>query len=621
MIKERNLVKIAVESGAYRAICTASVEEREHELNKYAALLTESYCIDEMWARKALMWCVDALNIEFDSEIGNLREKANQTEEINKGILEVYLPSTPDDAFEFYVENNECSVKSLRDKKYTEIIIPKKYQGKPVTTIGDDAFNGCKSLTRVMIPPGVTTIGDGAFMKCESLTSITIPDSVTTIGASAFNGCESLTSVTMPSSVKNIGALMFSGCESLMSVTIPPSVEIIGSFAFDGCKSLTSVTIPSSVKNIGAFAFERCESLTSATIPSNVKTIEGWAFYQCKSLTSVILLAGVITIGEGAFRDCESLKGVRIPPSVITIENYAFYECKNLTSVTISEGVITIGDSAFRGCEGLISVTIPSSVRTIGDEAFFGCKSLRSVTIPSSVTTIGEAVFGGCPKLISISGGTVAENGETTTGAGSTATGIDTTKSTVIYSPMNGRAVKLEDVPDEAFASGLLGSGVAIDPSEGKLYAPFDGTVAGVFDTKHAYSLINDAGAEMLIHIGLDTVKLNGKYFTSNVSGGQKVRKGDLLAEFDLNSIRKEYRMFTPILLTNAEEYSSVEIVKDSGPVKVGDVLYTASIKQEEKRNLLEYRRKQGLCSYCGGAFKKGLFSTKCRNCGRKKDY
>ena len=98
-------------------------------------------------------------------------------------------------------------------------------------------------------------------------------------------------------------------------------------------------------------------------------------------------------------------------------------------------------------------------------------------------------------------------------------------------------------------------------------------------------------------------------------------RVGDLLAEFDLNSIRKEYRMFTPILLTNAEEYSSVEIVKDSGPVKVGDVLYTASIKQEEKRNLLEYRRKQGLCSYCGGAFKKGLFSTKCRNCGRKKDY
>ena len=154
--------------------------------------------------------------------------------------------------------------------------------------------------------------------------------------------------------------------------------------------------------------------------------------------------------------------------------------------------------------------------------------------------------------------------------------GDDGLADTTIYSPMNGTAVKLEEVPDEAFASGMLGQGVAIDPSEGKLYAPFDGTVAGVFDTKHAYTLVNDAGAEMLIHMGLDTDKLNGKYFTPKVSDGQQVKKGDLLAEFDINAIKKEYKMFTPVLLTNAEDYSSVEIVKDSGPVKVGDVLYNA---------------------------------------------
>ena len=154
--------------------------------------------------------------------------------------------------------------------------------------------------------------------------------------------------------------------------------------------------------------------------------------------------------------------------------------------------------------------------------------------------------------------------------------GDDGLADTTIYSPMNGTAVKLEEVPDEAFASGMLGQGVAIDSSEGKLYAPFDGTVAGVFDTKHAYTLVNDAGAEMLIHMGIDTVKLNGKYFTPKVSDGQQVKKGDLLAEFDINAIKKEYKMFTPVLLTNAEDYSSVEIVKDSGPVKVGDVLYNA---------------------------------------------
>ncbi|MDO4804481.1 MAG: glucose PTS transporter subunit IIA [Lachnospiraceae bacterium] len=147
---------------------------------------------------------------------------------------------------------------------------------------------------------------------------------------------------------------------------------------------------------------------------------------------------------------------------------------------------------------------------------------------------------------------------------------------TTVYAPMNGKVVPLSEVPDDAFASGLLGQGVAIDPSEGKLYAPFDGEVIGVFDTKHAYSLANDAGAEMLIHMGLDTVKLGGKYFTPKVSDGQKVKKGDLLAEFDINAIKKEYKMFTPILVTNADDYSSIEVIKDSGDVKVGEPLYTA---------------------------------------------
>ena len=149
-------------------------------------------------------------------------------------------------------------------------------------------------------------------------------------------------------------------------------------------------------------------------------------------------------------------------------------------------------------------------------------------------------------------------------------------KDTTVYAPMNGRVVPLAEVPDDAFASGLLGQGVAIDPSEGKLYAPFDGTVIGVFDTKHAYSLANDAGAEMLIHMGLDTVQLGGKYFTPKVSDGQAVKKGDLLAEFDINEIKKQYKMFTPILVTNADDYSTIEYIKDSGEVKVGEPLYTA---------------------------------------------
>jgi PTS system beta-glucosides-specific IIC component len=147
---------------------------------------------------------------------------------------------------------------------------------------------------------------------------------------------------------------------------------------------------------------------------------------------------------------------------------------------------------------------------------------------------------------------------------------------TAMYAPMNGEIVELSQVPDDAFAGGVLGKGIAIVPSEGKLYSPVDGVVTSVFDTKHALGLQTDSGAEILIHIGLDTVKLNGKYFDVKVSADQKVRKGDLLVEFNIAEISKLYKMHTPILVTNADDYSSFDIPKTSGQVKVGELLYTA---------------------------------------------
>jgi glucose-specific phosphotransferase system IIA component len=141
---------------------------------------------------------------------------------------------------------------------------------------------------------------------------------------------------------------------------------------------------------------------------------------------------------------------------------------------------------------------------------------------------------------------------------------------------MNGELVELSKVPDAAFADGILGQGVAILPSEGRLYSPVDATVSSVFDTKHAIALTTDSGAEMLIHVGLDTVSLNGKYFTPRVKDGDKVKAGDLLLEFDLESIKKEFKTFTPVLVTNADDYSSVDVIRSSGPVKVGEPIYTA---------------------------------------------
>ena len=106
----------------------------------------------------------------------------------------------------------------------------------------------------------------------------------------------------------------------------------------------------------------------------------------------------------------------------------------------------------------------------------------------------------------------------------------------VLVAPIKGMAVPSSSINDPTFGQEMLGKGMAIEPSEGKLYSPIDGSVAVVIDTKHALSIVSDNGAEILMHVGLDTVKLKGKYFTPKVSVGDKVKKGDLILEFDIEN-------------------------------------------------------------------------------------
>ena len=135
---------------------------------------------------------------------------------------------------------------------------------------------------------------------------------------------------------------------------------------------------------------------------------------------------------------------------------------------------------------------------------------------------------------------------------------------------MNGTVVPMAEVKDEAFASCALGEGAAIEPSEGKLYAPADAVVDNLFDTHHAIGLVTDAGAEILLHIGIDTVKLGGKHFTPHVKTGDKVKKGDLLISFDLDAIWAEgYLCTTPLIVCNTDDYAAVKVVAE-GEVKAG---------------------------------------------------
>ena len=188
--------------------------------------------------------------------------------------------------------------------------------------------------------------------------------------------------------------------------------------------------------------------------------------------------------------------------------------------------------------------------------------------------TIPEASFMDAEEAPETEGPeTEAPAAETRTNSDAPAAGGDM-KSSVLGAHMNGMVVPLGEVQDEAFASGALGDGVAIEPSEGKLFAPADGVIETVFDTKHAVGMTTDDGTELLLHIGIDTVKLGGKHFETHISPEQRVKKGDLLVSFDMDAIKTEgYPCITPMIVCNTDDYQAVEAIAD-GEIKAGqDVL------------------------------------------------
>lgn len=146
-----------------------------------------------------------------------------------------------------------------------------------------------------------------------------------------------------------------------------------------------------------------------------------------------------------------------------------------------------------------------------------------------------------------------------------------------ILSPADGIVKDITEVPDPTFADKVLGDGAAVIPAEGKIYAPADGTVVNIMDTKHGIMFQTAQGVELLIHIGLETVNLKGKYFTSHTENGAQVKAGDLLVEFDLDAIKKEgYDIITPIVITNGDDYiRSVKMIKSGEKTAHGECLLT----------------------------------------------
>lgn len=136
-----------------------------------------------------------------------------------------------------------------------------------------------------------------------------------------------------------------------------------------------------------------------------------------------------------------------------------------------------------------------------------------------------------------------------------------------VFAPMKGKVISLSEINDGVFSEGMLGEGAAIEPVDGKVFAPFDGEVQMVYDTKHALGLMSDNGVELLIHVGIDTVQLNGKCYDVKVQNGQKIKKGDLLVEVDLEGIIEAgYRTVTPVIVTNSDDFSEINVTtSDNG--------------------------------------------------------
>ena len=180
--------------------------------------------------------------------------------------------------------------------------------------------------------------------------------------------------------------------------------------------------------------------------------------------------------------------------------------------------------------------------------------------------------------------GNLAEQAAVSATAGSAgandSANTDTVKAEVSYNreeelvaPINGQVVPLSDVKDEVFSSGSMGKGIAIEPQEGKVCSPLDGEVVMVFPTGHAIGLKSTNGAEVMIHIGMDTVELEGKGFTTLVKKGQAVKKGDPLIKFDMEAIKKAgFKLTTPIVVTNSNEYQEITAIAD-GTITIGTAL------------------------------------------------
>jgi len=364
-------------------------------------------------------------------------------------LFVLVLPAIVKAQFTFVTNNDAITITGYTGSGGS-VVIPNTTNGYPVTSIGDESFIACSSLTSVTIPNSVTSIGNSAFASCTSLGSIAIPNSVTNIEVDAFLFCTNMTNICVAADnpdYSSLNGVLFDKAQDTLvecpsgltnSVyAIPDGVITIAGDAFDYCRNVTSFAIPGSVTNIIGPPFNDCTGLTnicvnvtnpaycaldgvlfdraqdtlvqyppgltntSYTIPNSVATIQGDAFSFCAHLVSITIPNSVTNIGEwGTFLGCSSLASFIIPNGVISIPNDAFSYCTNLASIVIPDSVMSIGLEAFQQCSSLTSIAIPASVTNLDDLVFVSCGSLTSAYFLGDTPAGGGGAFNETPATV-----------------------------------------------------------------------------------------------------------------------------------------------------------------------------------------------------------------------------
>ena len=333
----------------------------------------------------------------------------------------------------------------------TSINIPKR-----VTSIRTSAFSGCTSLTAInvasenqvyasidgvlfskdftiliqcpagksgdyIVPEGVTSIGDWAFEWCKSLTSITVPEGLTSIGDCAFSRCQSLTYINVAE-----GNNYYASIDGVLF-----SKDLKTLITYPGGRG-GEYSVPEGVTSIGGWAFAYCESLTSITLPEGLTSIGDAAFYKCAALTEITLPEGLTSIGNYAFCGCQSLISITLPEGIVSIEFAAFYECTSLASITLPESLTSIRDLAFNGCKSLSTVNSYATTPPVcdGEMVFYEIPSDATLHVPVGTKAVyaastGWSVFNNIIDDLVVQSGIEEIKTETET--------IDTDDSVVVY--------------------------------------------------------------------------------------------------------------------------------------------------------------------------------------------